>query len=418
MASGTPLPEGKNVARADFHQDKPASLVDRVLPTGDEAGSAPEDRGYRPDVEGLRAVAILLVVLLHAGVPHLEGGIIGVDVFFVVSGFVISGLLLREQQAANRIAFLPFYARRARRLLPAAALVIVVSLIATALLADHRTAVLVASDSRWSALFLANFHMTTVTPNVLLIRDTPVGAYWSLAVEEQFYLVYPAFFTLIMLFSMRWSPRKRLAIGLVAIAVISFLASIATSVPGHFAAYNSPFTRAWELAIGGLVAVGTAQLQRIPPTIAAIATWVGLFGIIVSGLFISARLALPGYVAALPVLSTALVIAGGTPMPRRGAESLLRLPPIAWLGRWSYSWYLWHLAIFVLAAYYAHTTVETSPIVRRLLLASFALVLAAITYYLVENPIRHSKWLSRSPRATMAGAALLVASCVALTYAF
>ena len=242
---------------------EPVLVDSRLLDSGDEAGSAPEDRGYRPDVEGLRAVAILLVVLLHCGVPHMNGGIVGVDVFFVISGFVITGLLLREHRATGRIGFARFYARRARRLLPAALLVIVVSLVATAVIVGRSAATAVASDSRWSALFLANFHFAIVNPNVFRFRsDTPLAVYWSLAVEEQFYLVYPAFFALVMLAPGRLSTRARLVCGLGAVTVVSLIVSIHLSAPGQFAGYNSPFTRAWELAIGGLVACTTIWLQR------------------------------------------------------------------------------------------------------------------------------------------------------------
>ena len=174
--------------------DSGAPFVESLLPAGEESGTAPEDRAFRPDVEGLRAVAILFVVMLHFGVPHLAGGIVGVDVFFVISGFVITGLLLREVESTSRISFLPFYARRARRLLPLALLVIVVSMIATAAIASRSVTVSVASDGRWSALFLANFHFASVFPNVLIKRESPISAYWSLAIEEQFYLLYPAFF--------------------------------------------------------------------------------------------------------------------------------------------------------------------------------------------------------------------------------
>src|SRR5580693_7695760 len=129
----------------------------RALPLGEQAGTAPEDRHFRPDVEGLRAVAVLLVVLYHASVPGLSGGYVGVDVFFVISGFVITGLLLRERAASRATSLLSFYGRRIRRILPAATLVIVVTVVATyaALGAAYGDPTAVAA--RWTAVFLANF---------------------------------------------------------------------------------------------------------------------------------------------------------------------------------------------------------------------------------------------------------------------
>jgi len=198
------------------------SRTERFLPSGEEAGTAPEDRAFRPDVEGLRAVAIILVVLYHCGVPHMGGGFVGVDVFFVVSGFVITGVLLRERRSAGRISFLTFYARRARRILPAAILVILVSLVASFLFVGAKYATLVASDSRWTALFLGDFHFMAAYPNYLVPRPTSsLQQYWTLAVEEQFYLVYPAFFVVIFVIARPWSSRARLAIGLSVVIAIS-----------------------------------------------------------------------------------------------------------------------------------------------------------------------------------------------------
>jgi len=391
----------------------------RFLPSGDEAGSAPEDRAFRPDVEGLRAVAILLVVFVHVGIPGFGGGLIGVDVFFVISGFVITGLLLREQDATGSIRFLSFYARRARRILPAAILVIIVTLVATDVLVSHRLAVLVASDARWTTTFLGNFHFGSVTPTVFTPRpQTPLFHYWSLAVEEQFYLIYPAFFVGLMALPGKFALRNRLALGLAAIIVISFISSVLASKPGLIGPFVSPFTHAWELALGGLVAVMTKQLRRIPSAVGALMTWTGVLLIGIATETITIQTAYPGYAAALPVVGAVLVVAGGASKPRLGAEVVLGTPIFRWLGRRSYSWYLWHWPVLVIAASYAHRTVYGNSIVENLCLASAALVLAAITYVLVENPIRHSGLFRRKPRATLAGALLLIASCVALTFAF
>lgn len=398
------------------HNNDGSSAIVRFLPSGDEAGSAPEDRAFRPDVEGLRAVAIVLVVLFHVGLSSFRGGLIGVDVFFVISGFVITGLLLRERAATGSTGFSTFYARRARRILPAAILVIVVSLIATDIFASARTTALVANDSRWTALFLSNFHFASVMPNLFSVHPNNLNHFWSLAVEEQFYLFYPAFFVLLLSIPGPLSIRKRLCLGLTVVIAISFVGSVMTSKVGNLAAYYSPFTRAWELGVGCLMALGTRQFRKIPQAQAAAISWIGIGGILLAAMFVvSFRIPYPGYAAALPVLGAALVIVGGGAAPRWGAEAVLGTLAFRWIGRWSYSWYLWQPVAFSVA--FEHGVGRRS-IPTRLLLALLTLVVAAISYFLVENPIRHSKKLARNPRASLIGAALLVASCVAFTFAF
>ena len=398
------------------------ALVDAGQPLSlrDESGTAPEDRPFRPDVEGLRAVAIFMVVLFHSGVTQARGGFFGVDVFFVISGFVITGLLLRERARTGTTSILSFYARRARRILPAAVLVIVVSLIATDALVGRTYADLVASDGRWTAVFLGNFHFTHLYPTFFVKRPaSPLQHYWSLAVEEQFYLVYPAIFVTIMALPGMWSLRRRLGAALVVIASISLAISLLTSKVGNLVAYGSPFTHAWELALGALIAISTGSLEKVPHALAVLMAWTGLVLIVVATLTIPVSVALPGTSTMLPVGGAALVIAGGAAAPPRwGAEALLRLAPFRWVGRWSYSWYLWHWPILVIAAAHVHTSVLGSSVWKNLGLSASALVLAAMTYFCVENPIRHSRRLARNPGLTMIGAVLLIASCVAFTFVF
>ncbi len=407
----------REAARLDTERSGPAGGTQRFLPSGDEAGTAPEDRAFRPDVEGLRAVAILLVVLVHAGVPHVEGGTVGVDAFFVISGFVITGLLLREQFATGGVSFLRFYARRARRILPMAIIVIVVTVVAIDIIANHRDAVAAASDGRWSALFAANFHFASVDPNVLVPRQSPFGQYWSLAVEEQFYLVYPALFVLLLVHATSSSIRQRLWIGLIGVAVVSFVVSVGTSDAGQLSAYYSPFTRAWELAVGALVAIGTPYFLRIPRAVGTAMSWAGLAALAVSASLITVKTPYPGYAAALPVIGVACVIAGGAAAPPFGAEMLLGSSPFRWVGRWSYSWYLWHLAVIVMAAEFAHTLYGSLSVGLRLALCVVALGVSVVSYFFVENPIRHSERLARSPGAVILGAGLLVLTGIALTFA-
>jgi peptidoglycan/LPS O-acetylase OafA/YrhL len=266
---------------------------------------------------------------------------------------------------------------------------------------------------------VANFHFASVTPTLLSHRrESPLGQFWSLAVEEQFYLLYPAVFAAVVVVGRRWGFRRCLAIGLGAIVIVSFAVSVATSKRGHLVAFYSFDSRAWELAVGALLALGTTQFKRIPPVAAALITWVGVVGVLFSAFDLTQSLAYPGFYAALPVLSTALVIAGGTSVPAWGAEFALRRRPFQALGHLSYGWYLWHWPILVIAAERVHTGVLRQPLAKNLVLALVALGIAAVTYRFVENPIRHSRWLADNPRLTVVFSLALIVSCVLLTLAF
>jgi peptidoglycan/LPS O-acetylase OafA/YrhL len=387
--------------------DQSATGNGRLLDSGDEAGTAPGDRHYRPDVEGLRAVAILLVVLYHFGVPWLKGGFVGVDVFFVISGFVITGLLLRERKSTGHNSVLGFYARRCRRILPAASLVILVTVIATYVLVGPASGNGVAGDGRWSAAFLADFHFASPDSNPL----SAVGNYWSLAVEEQFYLVFPAAFLLAARSQARFTLHRRLAIALGAVIVASYTLSVVQSTSHERLAYFSPFTRAWELALGALIAVGTAQLKQIPLRIAVPITWLGLGAIVYSALVFRSLADYPGWKVALPVLGAAMIIVGGVAVPRFGTESLLGLIPLQWLGKRSYSLYLWHWPVLILASEYLGTSLGLWFVKPALVL--LAIVLSMGTYRLVENPIRHSRLSSR--QSVTMGTALVAATLLILT---
>jgi len=374
--------------------DAPA-LDERYLASGDESGTAPSDRRFRPDVEGLRAVAVLLVVFYHAGLSWLSGGYVGVDVFFVISGFVITGVLLRERVSTGKVSILGFYGRRARRIIPAATLVIIAATVASYGLLGVVYGDQTATDARWASVFLANFHFSAIGTNYLTASQPPstLQNFWSLAVEEQFYLVYPAIFLVVASLRTQLSLAARLAITLSAGILVSFLLSVVQTSTDPNTAYFSPFTRAWELALGALVAVSTQWLLRIPRRFGSIMTWGGLAAIAVSALAFTANTPYPGSAVALPVVGAALIIAGGVTAPTRGAESLLRLPPFQWMGKLSYSMYLWHWPILVIAAYYAGKS--NLPFTQNILWILVALVASIGTYFILENPVRHAKVLTR-----------------------
>ena len=387
--------------------DDNAPLDERLLLSGDEAGTAPEDRGFRPDVQGLRAVAVALVVLFHAHIPGLSGGYVGVDVFFVISGFVITGVLLRERASTGSTSILSFYGRRVRRILPAATLVIIAAVIASYVLLGQLSGNQTAGDARWASVFLINVHFASTGTNYLSSQLPPsvLQNYWSLAVEEQFYLVYPTIFLVVAGLSQGLSLRRRLGVVLGVAVVVSFVASIIQTKTNPTAAYFSPLPRVWELALGGLVAVGTVNLRRLPARVAALLSWTGLGAILLAAFDFSSSTAYPGWAVALPVVGTALVIAGGIAKPAYGAESLLRLRPFQWLGLVSYSLYLWHWPVLTLAA--QHSRTGTLSVANSLWWLVLSLGLAIVTYQLVENPIRHNR-----PLITKRWASLVLGGCL------
>ena len=394
-----------------------AEVLDRSSEARDEAGTAPGDRHFRPDVQGLRAVAILLVVLFHADIPGLSGGYVGVDVFFVISGFVITGVLLRERATRNSTSLPRFYARRARRILPAATLVIIVTVTVAyhylGPLTGHETAV----DGQWAAVFLANFHFAASQTNYLASQQPPSALqnYWSLAVEEQFYIVYPTLFLVTAGVFRRIPLRRRLIAVLIVIVVASYSYSIAFTSVNAASAFFSPLTRAWELALGGLIAVLGPSLRRVPRLSASIGSWLGLAAIVVASVSLTSATVYPGALVAIPVVGAALVIAAGTARPDLGAERLLRQRPFQLLGLISYSLYLWHWPILVVATQYRGAT--NLPVWDNVVLLLIATVAAVLTYLFLENPVRHAKVLVGRPLLSIVlGLCLVGATLVVTTY--
>jgi peptidoglycan/LPS O-acetylase OafA/YrhL len=406
---------GKTGGRELVEQDT-FSERDRFLVSGDEAGTAPGDRPFRPDVEGLRAVAVLAVVLYHAGLPGASGGYIGVDVFFVISGFVITGLLLRERSSSGRTSILAFYGRRCRRIIPAATLVIVVSVVFSYVLLGVGPGQQAASDGRWASVFLANFHFISTGTNYLNATQlpSPLQNFWSLAVEEQFYVVYPTLFLLIASLRTRFSLRARLAVALSVVIAASYSLSVLQTSSNPVVAYFSPFTRAWELALGALVAVSTQWLLKLPAKVAALATWSGLGAIVISALVFTSKTNYPGSLVAIPVVGTAFLIGGGVRAPRFGVEMLIGLRPFRWLGRLSYSLYLWHWPVLALAAQSVGRASLSVPTNTGLVVLSLAL--AFLSYVAVENPIRHARFVTRRRLASVGlGVTMIAATLAAIT---
>ena len=359
---------------------------------------------------------MVLVVLFHAHVPGFGGGYVGVDVFFVISGFVITGVLLRERSATGSTSILSFYGRRARRILPAATVVIIATVVASYPLLGPLTGQQTAKDGLWASVFLINLHFAATGTNYLASQLPPslLQNFWSLAVEEQFYLVYPALVIVVASLSWRLSLRRRLGMVLGAAALGSLVVSIVqTSSNPTDGLLLSPATRAGSSPSGGS--------SPSPPSTCAggqhrrrVLSWLGLAAILAAGAFYSSSTAYPGWAVALPVFGAALIIAGGSRRARAGAERLLRMRPFQWMGLISYSLYLWHWPVLTLVA--ERRGAGSLPVSQSLLWLVVSLGLAIATYRLVENPIRRSPSLvGRRWASVVLGGCLILASLTVAT---
>jgi peptidoglycan/LPS O-acetylase OafA/YrhL len=376
---------------------------------------------FRPDVEGLRAIAILAVVGYHAGLPFLPGGFVGVDVFFVISGFLITGLLVAEVARTGTVSLSRFWARRARRLLPAATLVIAVTAVASWWLVpaiDHQP---VGLDLVASALYVANIRFAFQATDYLTEDAAPSPAlhFWSLGVEEQFYVVWPLLVLLVVWLLVRRHRGRELlpaALGgsLALLGAASFLLSLRLTDRSQPWAFFSMPTRAWEFAVGGLLAIGAATISRWSPAVRHLVGWAGLAVLVGSVLLLSSETPFPGTAAVWPVLGTAAIIAAGirpqgADRPLRGVPGLMAAPPMRAIGRVSYSWYLWHWPVLVLAA----SWLGPLPLWLSVSLALAALLPAAAAYRWIEQPVRHSPVLAADARRSLRLGAVLSASAAA-----
>jgi peptidoglycan/LPS O-acetylase OafA/YrhL len=359
---------------------------------------------FRPDIEGMRAVAVGLVLLFHGYGKPFVGGFVGVDVFFVISGFLITGVLLHEQIKDGRISIGRFYARRVRRILPASALMVLATILVTYHLLGFIAGNELANDAKWTAVFAANIHFALLGTDYLgsQMPPSPLQHMWSLGVEEQFYLVWPTLFLLLVVIVRR--SRRRKVFGVLVTSLLLIIgASLAWSVIQTSSnatwAYFSPLTRAWELALGALIAVVGPGVTRLPTRVFQAAALLGLAGIVVSALTLTSSMPYPGWAVAIPVVSSALLIWAGCGNPQTIVGRALSVRPMQWIGARSYSLYLWHWPILMIAAQYAGHRLSAWQI-SGLLLAAVAA--SAITFRLVENPVRNSRALKSRTGLTLA----------------
>ena len=384
----------------------------------------PTAHAKRDDIQGLRAVAVLIVVAYHAGLPFVPGGFVGVDLFFVLSGFLITQLLLREIAATGTVDLREFWARRARRILPVSALVLATTMLAVRAFMSPLERGAIGADVLWSALFSGNWRFAQQQTDYLASdRDpSPVLHYWSLGVEEQFYLVWPL---LLIVLAVAWRLSGRRpgvhtqVFGGAFVAVI--LGSLAYCI--HLTGTNQPHaffgtpSRAWQLAAGALTALAVpAVLRWRGRTRAAL----GGAGLVLFSLCVlvldesgSAGVAYPSWLAVAPTLAGVLLVVSGTgPASRLGR--LLSVRPLTYVGDISFSLYLWHWPVLVIGM--AALDVRTPEV--RVALVALALALSVASHHLVENPVRRARFLVKRPALSLAiGAALVAAVLPVVAYA-
>ncbi len=368
--------------------------------------------GFRPDIEGLRALAVTLVLVYHAGLP-VRAGFIGVDVFFVISGFLITGLLLTELERTGRVSWLHFVGRRIRRLLPAAVLVLVVVCAVAFVVVPGLRRREVGYDVMAAATYVVNWVLARREVDYLAsdASPSPVQHYWSLSVEEQFYVVWPLLLIVLALLVRR--PSRRVVGGaLGGLVAASFAWSVYASHVTPRESFFTTTTRIWELGIGALLAVwltGRPRPQR-PARGAALAGWVGLGAVVAVGVALPTGIEWPSAWALLPTVPTALVIWAGWQCGSGGPARLLGTRPLVWVGGLSYSIYLWHWPAIVLGEWVVlRVTGEQPPSWLPVVLAVASVGPAWLSWRYVESPIHHGAWLRGRPRAVLAAGLALSA---------
>jgi peptidoglycan/LPS O-acetylase OafA/YrhL len=379
----------------------PEPLVALLVP-GPAEHRAPSDVGvyhFRPDIEGLRAVAVLLVLAYHARLGPFTGGYVGVDVFFVLSGFLITSLLFRELRTRRTIDLPRFWARRARRLLAASCLVVILTLLVGSLVLGPLAQLDLARDALAASTFVINIVLAGQASDYLTVdlAPSPLLHFWSLALEEQFYLVWPV---LLLLVARRRPHPGRAAAVLVGVAwVASLVACIRLTDSNQPWAFYSLPTRAWELLTGTAFALVAVKVSRIPALWRGALGWGGLAGIVLVALTFGEETIFPGPAAVLPVIATAAVVVGGTGAVRSwGPAALLDRRPLQWIGRHSYAIYLWHWPALVLMAAW----LGPLPAWARAATVAGSVVAAAFAQRILEDPVRHSAWLAGKARRGLA----------------
>ncbi len=378
--------------------------------TGEGTETGARSAGFRRDIQGLRALAVLLVIANHAHMPGFAGGYIGVDVFFVISGYVITQLLLRETGKGIRRGLLDFYSRRVRRIVPAATVTLVGTIAVAAILLGSRLNPNLPGDLRWASLFAANFRLISTGSDYFVPGISPslITQFWSLAVEEQFYLCFPL---LVFVTAAAVRPERRLPLLRAALVIAIGLSawwSVHLSAVDPAPAYYSPLTRFWELGLGCLLATVTARPTRSARA-ERLAVLVGLGLLVVALVELGPTSTYPGSAAFLPCGATVLFLWAGAGGERTPVARLLATAPLVYIGDISYSLYLTHYVWLVLPAQLSPPLVGWG---WRLLELTGTFVTAVLSYHLIENPIRRSRRLAADRVAVF----LMLCVCVAASW--
>jgi peptidoglycan/LPS O-acetylase OafA/YrhL len=353
------------------------------------------------------------VVLFHAGIGTFSGGFVGVDVFYVISGFLITDHLWREIGRSGRLSFGAFYARRARRLLPAAIVVLIATMAASAAVLPPLQLRSVWKDGLYCALYVGNFRFAATKIDYLANgAPSPFQHYWSLGVEEQFYIVWPM---VLVVASLAWWARRPSRAGAIAWLTVLSGGSLALSIAWTRSDQPLAFfllpARAWELGLGGLIALLAPELRHRTPRTAAVVGWAGLAAIGLACVAYGATTPYPGDAALLPVAGAAAVVASGLAEPASGPVLLLGRAAMRVMGRISYSWYLWHYPVLILVPIAIGHRLSTWAMLG---LGAGSGILAVATFRFVEQPARRARGAVSSDRRTVtAGLALSSAGVLA-----
>lgn len=375
--------------------------------TGQSAGGGHE--AFRPEIQGLRAVAVGLVVLFHLWPLRLSGGYVGVDVFFVISGYLITSHIFREVAQTGTLRVGRFWARRVRRLLPASLLVLALSAAGVLLWAPSTVWEQSVRQITASALYVQNWALALDAVDYMALDNVPTVAqhYWSLSVEEQFYAVWPLLIVgLLALLGWRVGRRRPtpdqqrrvILVGLTLLAVVSLVWSGVSTAQDQAFAYMSTFTRVWEFAAGAITALVVVRLSR---GAAAVLGWLGIVAVVVAGIAFTERSLFPGWIALLPVLGTVAVIIAGSG-GRATAGWWLSRRPATFIGDISYSIYLVHWPLIVLVPY---ATGHQLRWTEKLAILAATIVLAWLSKTYVEDPLRVRPLLAARPWRAFAFAA-------------
>ena len=373
-------------------------------------------RPVRQEVQALRALAVALVVVYHVWPERLPGGFIGVDVFFVISGFLITSHLLREVARTGTVSVTRFWARRIRRLLPAAFVVLAACFVLVLLCVPKAAWPQSFVEIAASALYVENWVLAGNSVDYLAAANQPsiVQHFWSLSVEEQFYIAWPVLIVLVLVAARRWAPRwsgvRAVVTVLAVVAAASFVFSVVETARSQPSAYFVTPTRAWEFAAGGLLAAMPAVAARMAVRTAA--SWLGIAIIAASAVLISGSSPFPGAIALAPVLGTVLVIWAGDVPSRFAPTAYTGIRPVQFVGDVSYSVYLWHWPLVVLYPLFIGRA--PNPVGGAVIVA-VTLVLAWLTKRFVEDPVRTGQFWSGSRRRAFTLAAAGIAVTVAAT---